>query len=61
MSAALLSILCGLAGMVGWGVYDFLGGLYSKQIGPFKALFWSQLAGLISVLALLTLPLSRIK
>jgi len=38
--------------MVGWGVYDFLGGVYSKQIGYFKSFFWSQLAGLISVLLL---------
>ena len=38
--------------MVGWGIYDFLGGVYSKQIGYFKSFFWSQLAGLISVLLL---------
>ena len=39
--------------MFGWGIYDFLGGVYTKQIGPFKSFFWSQLAGLISVLLLL--------
>jgi len=39
--------------MIGWGIYDFLGGVYSKQIGPFKSFFWSQLAGLISILLLL--------
>lgn len=38
--------------MLGWGVYDFLGGVYSKQIGPFKSFFWSQLAGLIFSLLL---------
>jgi len=38
--------------MVGWGIYDFLGSVYSKQIGPFKSFFWSQLAGLISALLL---------
>ncbi len=38
--------------MFGWGIYDFLGGVYSKQIGPFKSFFWSQLAGLLSVLLL---------
>lgn len=38
--------------MLGWGIYDFLGGVYSKQIGSFKSLFWSQLAGLISILLL---------
>lgn len=54
MSTDLLSILIGIGGMLGWGIYDFLGGVYSKQIGPFKSLFWSQLAGLMSVLLLLT-------
>ncbi|NNL75732.1 MAG: DMT family transporter [Desulfobacterales bacterium] len=53
MSTALLSILIGIGGMFGWGIYDFLGGVYSKQIGPFKSFFWSQLAGLISLLLLL--------
>jgi len=53
MSTAILSILSGIGGMFGWGVYDFLGGIYAKQIGPFKSFFWSQLAGLISVLLLL--------
>ncbi|NJN92940.1 MAG: DMT family transporter [Anaerolineales bacterium] len=38
--------------MFGWGIYDFLGGVFAKQIGSFKSLFWSQLAGLISVLLL---------
>ncbi len=53
MSSAFISILSGLAGMFGWGIYDFLGGVYSKQIGPFKSFFWSQLAGLITILTLL--------
>ena len=53
MSTAILSILSGIGGMFGWGIYDFLGGVYAKQIGPFKSFFWSQLAGLISVLLLL--------
>ena len=47
MSTAILSILSGIGGMFGWGIYDFLGGVYAKKIGPFKSLFWSQLAGLI--------------
>jgi len=38
--------------MFGWGIYDFLCGVFSKQIGSFKSLFWSQLAGLISILLL---------
>ena len=53
MSTAILSILSGIGGMFGWGIYDFLGGVYAKQIGPFKSFFWSQLAGLISALLLI--------
>ncbi len=53
MNTAIVSLLSGLGGMFGWGIYDFLGGVYSKQIGPFKSFFWSQLAGLISILLLL--------
>lgn len=50
MSTTILSILLGIGGMLGWGIYDFLGGVFSKQIGFFKSLFWSQLAGLASIL-----------
>lgn len=53
MGTALLSIVIGIVGMFGWGLYDFLGGVYSKKIGPFKSLFWSQLAGLVFVFLLL--------
>ena len=53
MSTAILSILSGIGGMFGWGIYDFLGGVYAKQIGPFKSFFWSQLAGLTSALLLI--------
>ncbi len=38
--------------MFGWGIYDFLGGVFSKQIGSFKSLFWSQAAGSVSILLL---------
>lgn len=38
--------------MFGWGVYDFLGGVFSKQVGSFRSLFWSQLAGLLFSLLL---------
>jgi len=41
------SILAGLGGMFGWGLYDFFGGLFSRRIGNFKTFFWSQLAGLV--------------
>jgi bacterial/archaeal transporter family protein len=52
MSTTILSILLGIGGMFGWGIYDFLGGVFSKQIGSFKSLFWSQLASLASILLL---------
>ena len=52
MSTTILSIILGIGGMVGWGIYDFLGGVFAKQIGSFKSLFWSQLAGLISIFLL---------
>jgi transporter family protein len=60
MSTTLLSILCGIVGMFGWGTYDFLGGVFAKQIGPFKSFFWSQLAGLASVLLLAIVFATRI-
>ncbi len=52
MNATILSTLLGIGGMFGWGIYDFLGGVFAKQIGPFKSYFWSQLAGLVSVFLL---------
>jgi bacterial/archaeal transporter family protein len=52
MNTTLLSVLTGVLGMFGWGIYDFLGGVFAKQLGAFKSFFWSQLAGLISVLLL---------
>jgi len=52
MSTTILSILLGIGGMFGWGIYDFLGGVFAKQIGAFKSLFWSQLAGFVSIFLL---------
>jgi transporter family protein len=46
MNTIIQSILAGLGGMFGWGLYDFFGGMFSRQIGNLKTLFWSQLAGL---------------
>jgi len=54
MSVTIISILSGITGMFGWGLYDFLGGVFAKQIGPYKSFFWSQLAGLASMLLLAT-------
>ncbi|MFN8399330.1 MAG: EamA family transporter [Anaerolineales bacterium] len=52
MSTTITSILLGIGGMVGWGIYDFLGGVFSKRIGSFRSLFWSQLMGLGAILLL---------
>jgi len=41
--------------MLGWGIYDFFAGVYSKKIGPYKTFFWSQLAGLIFILVMISL------
>jgi transporter family protein len=49
MSTVMQSILAGLGGLFGWGLYDFFGGLFSKSIGNFKTFFWSQFAGLVFV------------
>ena len=54
MSSAIISLLSGLGGMLGWGIYDFFAGVYSKKIGPYKTFFWSQLAGLFFVLLLIS-------
>jgi len=54
MSSAIISLLSGLAGMFGWGIYDFFAGVYSKKIGPYKTFFWSQSAGLLFVLLLIS-------
>ena len=54
MSSALISLLSGLGGMFGWGIYDFFAGVYSKKIGPYKTFFWSQLTGLCFVLLLIS-------
>jgi bacterial/archaeal transporter family protein len=52
MNTTVVSIVLGIGGMIGWGIYDFLGGVYAKQIGPFRSFFWSQLAGLASIFLL---------
>lgn len=52
MSTTIVSIIMGIGGMLGWGIYDFLGGVFSKQIGYFRSLFWSQLAGMIAMVLL---------
>ena len=52
MNNILVSVLAGLGGMIGWGASDFFASQASNKIGNFKTLFWSQVAGLLTVLAL---------
>lgn len=40
-----MSVLMGLIGMIGWGVYDFAGGVMSRRLGAIPVLLWSQVAG----------------
>lgn len=54
MSKALISVLAGLGGMLGWGTSDFFANLSSDKIGHSKTVFWSQLAGIFA-LGLLTI------
>lgn len=54
----LTSVLLGVAGMFGWGLYDFLGGVLSRRLGSFSTLLWSQAAGAATVL-LVAVPVVR--
>jgi len=47
MDTTIISLIAGISGMFGWGIYDFFGGVYSKKIGPYKTIFWSQCSGVI--------------
>ncbi|OGG07210.1 hypothetical protein A2872_00780 [Candidatus Gottesmanbacteria bacterium RIFCSPHIGHO2_01_FULL_42_12] len=60
MSKTLISILGGLGGMFGWGTSDFFANFSSDKVGHFKAFFWSQVAGLITVLSVVLLSGSSI-
>ncbi len=50
MTTTLLSVALGVVGMLGWGIYDFLGGVLSKRSGPLTTLFWSQAFGAVLIL-----------
>jgi drug/metabolite transporter (DMT)-like permease len=43
----LLSILYGIASALSWGAGDFSGGLASRKMGAYRAVFWGDLLGLI--------------
>ncbi|MCB9813726.1 MAG: DMT family transporter [Pseudomonadales bacterium] len=49
MDKTLISLLGGLTAMIGWGTSDFFANEASDKVGHIKALFFSQLAGLILI------------
>ncbi len=61
MSSILISVLAGLGGMFGWGMYDFLAGVYSRTIGPYRTFFWSQTAGLLFLVLIAATSLTTVK
>src|SRR5919202_211112 len=48
-----VSVLLGLASGLSWGVADFFGGLQSRKVPALAVSLWSQLAGGITLLAVL--------
>lgn len=47
-----IALLCGLGGMIGWGVADFFAKKTIDITGDVTTLFWGQLIGVIPLLAL---------
>jgi drug/metabolite transporter (DMT)-like permease len=46
----LLSILFGLGAALGWGAGDFTGGLASRKTGAYRAVFYSEVIGVVLLL-----------
>ena len=46
----MLSILYGIASALSWGAGDFSGGLASRKLGAYRAVFWGDLLGLLVIL-----------
>lgn len=46
----MLSILYGIASALSWGAGDFSGGLASRKLGAYRAVFWGDLLGLLIIL-----------
>jgi drug/metabolite transporter (DMT)-like permease len=51
----LLSILYGLSSALAWGSGDFAGGLASRQLGAYRAVFYADLLGLLIILPVLAI------
>ncbi len=50
----MLSILYGIASALSWGAGDFSGGLASRKLGAYRAVFWGDLLGLLIILPIAT-------
>lgn len=46
----MLSIVYGIASALSWGSGDFAGGLASRKLGAYRAVFWADLLGLLIIL-----------
>lgn len=46
----MLSILFGLGAALGWGAGDFTGGLASRKTGAYRAVFYSEIIGIVLLL-----------
>ena len=53
----MIAALFGLASALSWGTGDFAGGLASRKVGPYRAVFMTELMGFL--LVLLVLPFSN--
>lgn len=51
----MISILYGIASAISWGAGDFAGGLASRKLGAYRAVFYADLVGLFVVLPFLAL------
>lgn len=47
----MLSILYGISSALSWGAGDFAGGLSSRRIGAYRAVFYADLIGLLALIA----------
>ncbi len=52
----MLSILFGLGAALGWGAGDFTGGLASRKTGAYRAVFYSEVIGIIFLLIIVKIP-----
>lgn len=50
----MLSIIYGIGSALAWGAGDFSGGLASRKLGAYRAVFWGDLLGLLIILPIMT-------